>query len=388
MDVILFSTADWDEPYWTNKQHTACHLAERGNRVLYVESVGLRSPKLSSGRDLGRIWRRLKRAIKGPRKTRDNLWVYSPLVLPFKHHWPIVRYINQGILRISIGLFKYWYRFLKPVVWTYHPFILQTFSKKDMFRLVYHCVDDLSAIPGIDFQSFREEEVRLLQLSDVVFTTSSALYKQCSLENPNTHFFPNVADFDHFSKANESGEIPFDLAGVPEPRIAYVGVLSDFKVDFSLVKEVVEARPDWNWLFVGEEREGQKSQLLKEIKVYKNVFFLGRKDYQSLPFYLRGMNVGVLPSVINEYTRSMFPMKYFEYLAAGLPLVSTPLDFTEQFKSGIEVAGNSAEFIVAIEKQLARGRIKKADTVRFVGENTWSARLDKMLALLNATAGK
>src|SRR3990167_9929766 len=93
-DCILFATADWDAPYWTNKQHTACYLANLGLRVLYVESMGLRPPSINR-KDIHRIWQRLKKGFKSPHAAQHNIWVFSPLIIPFKHHSPWIRKINQ-----------------------------------------------------------------------------------------------------------------------------------------------------------------------------------------------------------------------------------------------------------------------------------------------------
>ena len=383
-DFVLFSTGDWDEPYWTNKQHTASHLVNAGHRILYIESVGIRAPKLSSSRDLGRMWRRLKRAWKGPRPVRKNIWVYSPLAIPFKHHWPMVKWLNQGVLRLLIGWFCRSKYFKQPVVWTYHPYMLDSLPGNHWGPLVYHCVDDLSVIPGIDCDSYRAAERCLLAKSDVVFTTSQELLAHCLQVNSNSYFYPNVADIEHFSVAREIGSLPQEFDNIPEPRIGYIGVLSDFKVDFQLVSDVAEARPEWHWVFIGEEREGQSNIIVEHLKTLPNIHFIGRRDYQELPQYMRGLAVGALPSVINDYTRSMFPMKYFEYLAAGLPIVATPLEFTKQYSDGMLVSDSSASFIAAVEHQLARGRFSDEQSVSYVGDNTWSARLEKMLASIES----
>lgn len=381
-DFVIFSTADWDEPYWTNKQHTASHLAAAGHRVLYVESVGLRPPKLGSGRDLGRMWARLKRNLKGPRKVHDNIWVYSPLVIPFKHHFSVVRMLNQWILRSAVGWFLAKEKFKRAIVWTYHPYMLESVNKSRVQTLVYHCVDDLSVIPGVDPGYFKSQERRLLKLCDIAFVTSHSLYNECHKYNDNTHFMPNVADVEHFGQALNAGEIPIDLADIPEPRLGYIGVLSDFKVDFDLIYAIAIEKPDWQWVFIGEEREGQSSSLVKKMRCLPNIHFLGRKDYSLLPEYMRGLSVGMLPSIINQYTRSMFPMKYFEYLAAGLPVVSTPLDFTKRYTAGMEVAENVDEMLLSISSQLQSGRFSPQESRRLVGDNTWQQRLKKMLSFL------
>jgi glycosyltransferase involved in cell wall biosynthesis len=380
-DCVLFATADWDTPYWTNKQHTAHHLALAGYRVLYVESIGLRAPTMN-GRDLRRIWERLKRGFRPAKLVEPNVWVMSPLAIPFKQHLYIVRAINQGWLRARIRLFMLGQSFKQPIVWTYHPFMRETITALAHGKVVYHCVDDLSAVPGIDPDSFNREEQRLLVECTVVFVTSLALKDKCTPFNSNTHYFSNVADLEHFSGAHQLAALPPDISAIPSPRIGYVGALSDFKVDFALMRGVAVARPDWHWVVIGAEREGQQSSLVEALHALPNVHFLGDKPYALLPDYLRGFDVGTLPTLINEYTKSMFPMKYFEYLAAGVPVVSTPLEFTKNYQAGMEVAEGERNFAKSIEVQLKRGRFNIAQSTQLVGDHTWPMRLNKMLNLL------
>ena len=118
---------------------------------------------------------------------------------------------------------------------------------------------------------------------------------------------------------------------------------------------------------------------MAELAKLPNVHFLGYRPYAVLPDYLRGMQVGLLPSLINEYTRGMFPMKYFEYLAAGLPTVSTPLEFSVEYGSGMVVAKDVAGFLSAIQMQRESGRFSPADVKILIGGNTWRNRLQKML---------
>lgn len=385
-DCLLFATADWDTPYWTNKQHTAAHLARAGWRVLYVESIGLRAPKISSGTDWARIARRLWRGLRGPRRVDDHLWVFSPLVIPFRHDHPVIRGLNRFLLGGTLSRFMKRQRFQRPMVWTYHPYVLDLLDQLHADTatatdaLVYHCVDDLSAIPGIDADAFNAEERRLLQRADCVFTTSTALHAKCSAHHERVHDFPNVVDLDHFGRARRPGDLPADLRSIPSPRLAYVGALSDFKVDFPLLEQVARAHPQWQVVLIGDEREGQADPQLASLAQMPNVHRLGHRPYQRLPDYLRGMDVGLLPTRINDYTRSMFPMKYFEYLAAGVPVVSTPLEFTRDHAHGLAIGADAIGFAEAVAAQLQRGRLTDKEVASFVGENTWSHRLDKMLS--------
>lgn len=387
-DCLLFATADWDTPYWTNKQHTADHLVQAGWRLLYIESVGIRAPKLGSGTDWRRLLRRLWRGLQGPRQVRPGLWVLSPLVIPFKHSHPVIRAFNQGYLSWTLARFCRRHGMPRPMIWTYHPYILEVVDRLQQPHglqpgpLVYHCVDDLSAIPGIDATAFEAEEKRLLSRANAVFTTSQALYQRCRAVSPHVHDFPNVVDLTHFQQAAQPGPLPEDLARIPEPRIGYVGVLSDFKVDFPMLQAVAQSHPDWHFVLIGEEREGQQDPVLAQLAAQPNVHLLGHRAYSRLPDYLRGLSVGLLPTLVNDYTRSMFPMKYFEYLAAGLPVVATPLEFTRTHRQGLCIGHDAPSFAAAIDTQLRRGRLTPDEVQEAVGENTWPQRLQKMLAIV------
>jgi hypothetical protein len=387
-DVVLFATADWDEPYWTNKQHTAKTFAQLGWRVCYVESVGLRGPKMGSGKDWKRLWRRLWRGLRslalGPRKAEQNIWIFSPLAIPGAHGKRWLGRLNTALVRWPLQRFLRARQWSKPLIWTYHPFMLELLGGVDCGKVVYHCVDDLGAVPMIDCAAVNAAEQKLLKQCDAVFVTNENLLGKCQPFNSNTHFFPNVVDFEHFSKSRKKGPLPADLAAIPEPRIVYMGVLSDFKVDFKLIYDVALARPDWHWVIIGTEREGQKSEWVPRLKALPNIHFLGCKAYQDLPVYLAGCQVATLPTLCNDYTRSMFPMKFFEYIAVGLRVVTTPLPFTSVYLcDGIETAADTLVFQEKLQVSLNQGRLNQNQSGTLVGQNTWHERLRANLELLS-----
>ncbi len=383
-NCILFSTADWDAPYWTNKQHTTKHLAQRDIEVLYVESVGLRTPNFSSGIDLARIWRRLIRGMRGVHQVEKNIWVVSPLVIPFKHQWQLISSINRWMLNSAITRFckKQNFQDQATIIWTYHPYVLDYLNCKQYGSLVYHCVDDLSAIPGIDSEAFIKKEEDLLKSANVVFTTSKKLYEKCSAINRNTHDFPNVVDWEHFSQAFNPGPDPDDLKDIPHPRLGYIGVLSDFKVDFELLLNIATERPDWHIVLIGEEREGQHNATVQILKEMQNVHFLGYKKYEELPKYMRGLDVGLLPTLINQYTDSMFPMKYFEYIAAGLPVVATKIKSLSMNNVGIKKAVSNKSFNECIKDSIFIEKLSRISSKDAIGVHTWVERLNNMLCIV------
>ena len=381
---ILFATADWDEPYWTNKQHCAKTLASLGVKVLYVESIGLRSPKPNSPKDIKRILGRIKKAaysyLVGPSKGSEGVYVVSPLAIPGIGSSAIRAKVNTWLLDILVKTSTKKLRFRNALVWAYHPLIGSCLDMPQVSRALYHCVDDLSAVPGIDAEDFRQAEVKFIKQVNCCYVTAPNLLKKCIPYNSSTQYLANVVDIEHFSQAEGSKkECPIPLRAIPEPRIAYHGVLSDFKVDFSLLIECAQMRPNWSFVVIGEEREGQRDPLVVKLRRLKNVYFLGYIPYKDMPSYLNNMNVGILPSLINQYTKSMFPMKFYEYIATGLPVVSTPLDFTKSVGAGLLISENAAGFVDALRVQLEKGRLSKKETEKIIGDNTWRARTLKML---------
>lgn len=378
-DVVLFSTADWDHPFWTNKQHVASQLAEQGFRVLYVESLGLRRPTAKS-RDLARIAARLKRAWQPLRQVKENLWVASPLAIPW-HGSAAVRYVNSRWLDAWIKRQCRGLGFENPIVWTYNPLVGRSAAKLGGSLLVYHCVDDLSAAPHMPVEALRASERELAREADVVFTTSSTLQARLAAWNSETHLLPNVADYDHFSKAQEAGPIPADLECIPRPRIGFVGAVSAYKVDFELIAAVAKARPDWHWVLVGQVGEGQPDTVIDALAL-PNIHLLGARDYRLLPQYLRGFDVATIPARNNPYTASMFPIKFFEYLAAGLPVVATELPALAEFSAACDLAPSEALFTAAIDRVLSGTRPDREYCHQLARRYTWQWRTQEMLAIL------
>jgi glycosyltransferase involved in cell wall biosynthesis len=385
-DVVLFSTADWDNPFWTNKQHVASQLAGQGFRVLYVESLGLRRPT-AKGRDLARIARRLGRAWQPVRQINERLWVASPLALPWHDnrlaHWLNDRMLRQWVMRQCRRL-----GFQQPIVWTYNPLLGRLAGQLGGSLLVYHCVDDLRAAPHMPAMAIERAERQLVRSADVVFTTSETLQSERAVWNPAaTRCLPNVADYEHFSQAREPKPLPADLAAIPRPRIGFVGALSRYKVDFERIAAVAQARPDWHWVLIGQVGEGQPDTTADTL-LRPNIHLLGPRNYADLPDYLRGFDVATIPACSNPYTAAMFPMKFFEYLAAGLPVVASPLPSLTEFSRGFVAAETDEQFKAAIERVLGGQRPDEAYCQQLARRFTWQWRMQEMLTILEDAARK
>lgn len=381
-DIVLLSTADWDNPFWTNKQHVAECLANLGHRVLYIDSVGLRRPSANGG-DLRRVGRRLRKISARPRRVATNLWVWSPTVIPLHEH-ALVRRANKAVLSTFQNRISRLLGFSNPWLWTYNPLTIELLSLDGFEKIIYHCVDDISVQPGMPKELIQKSEKTLLYRSDIVFTTSLALQEKCLQFNHESHYFSNVADFNHFRRANEEDiKIPSDLSALPRPRLGFIGAISAYKLDFDLLRAVADAKPSWSIVLIGLIGEGDPDTDISALRACPNIHFLGARDYKILPNYLKGIDVALLPNRLNDYTRSMFPMKFFEYLAAGKPVISTNLLALQEYSDFTSIVGSTGEFISAVERLVADDGPQAVASRQAVAQNhTYATRTAKMCSLI------
>lgn len=386
MDFVIFSTADWDHPSWTNKQHVAACLADLEHRVLYVESMGIRRPS-ATVRDAQRIKKRLSKLFAGVQHVRNNVWVLSPFSIPLQGN-ALIRSLNFMLLRCQIAYALSMLNMKNPVFWTYNPLMAAFMRCRHWAKTVYHCVDEISAQPGMPADLIQREEQELVCQVDCVFVTSVRLLEEKKKYNPNIHYLPNVVDFDHFHRAivDKTLLIPADLAVIPEPRIGFIGALSSYKVDFDLLYQIANRLPEHNFVLIGDVGEGDPHTSVGKLQSLENVFFLGHRAYSTLPAYLKGMQVCLLPFNLNRYTEYMFPMKFFEYLAAGRPVVGRPLPSLVDYADAYMVAGNEDEFVEGICRGVSlETNVEQLRTsgIALAQKHTYKQRMRAMLDILD-----
>jgi glycosyltransferase involved in cell wall biosynthesis len=375
-DIVCVGFADWDTELWTNQHHLMSRLA-RNNRILFVESLGLRRPQLS-GRDLRRIARRARRGIGGPR-PRDGLHVLSPLVLPF-HSAALARAINARLLPALVRRAARRVGLERPILWSYVPQAEVLVEPLDASLVIYHCVDDLGAVEGIDAANVRAAEARFAARADLVLASAPALVERMRRHSDNVLFVPNVADTELFATALEPGPVDARVDALPAPRIVFTGAVVESKLDFGLLEELARQRPDWSLALVGPIGPGDPSTDVSGLEAVPNVHLLGPRRYAELPAVLRGALVGIIPYAVNDITRSVFPMKVYEYLAAGLPVVATPLPALAGVE-GVTVADGAAAMAERIDTALAdddeAGRRARSE---LAASHSWDARIAELSA--------
>ncbi|WP_342594589.1 glycosyltransferase [Salinicola lusitanus] len=381
-DIVMLSTADWDNPFWTNKQHVARELARRGHRVFYINSLGLRQPSFNRS-DMKRIAARLKSFFSRPRHVEENVIVWSPIVIPLQR-FSLVRRINRFSLGLMIRLLTRCHGFRNPVLWTYNPLTLRLLDVSRYRFLIYHCVDEIKAQPDMPVLILEESEKRLVEESDVVFVTAPKLFETRQRWNDKTWFFPNVADYRHFSRASEpSTPVSPIVARLDRPVIGFVGAISGYKVDFPLLEHLALTRPDYQIVLVGKIGEGDPHTDIRRLEALPNVHFPGPAAYADLPGILKGFDVTILPSLLNEYTANMFPMKFFEYLAAGKPVVATRLEALAEFQEMVFTARGEEDFVHQVDRALKENSAERIEArQQLAREYTYEARTSSMLDLV------
>jgi len=379
-DIVCVGFADWDTELRTNQHHLMSRLA-RDNRVLFVESLGLRRPGLSS-RDLSRIVRRVVNGLKPPRAA-DGLHVLSPLVIPL-HRYGFVRAVNRRLLPFLVRRAVRRLGMNAPILWAYVPQAEVLVESLRPSQVVYHCVDDMAAQKGIDGPSFRAAEARFAASADLVFASSAPLAERLAEVSDHVVAMTNVADTERFAGALENGPVDPAIAALPRPRIVFTGAIVRTKLNFDLLAALARARPDWSIALVGPIGPGDPSTDVSALRREPNVHLLGKRRYEELPDVLRGADAALIPYDINELTASIFPMKVYEYLAAGLPVATTPLPSLAGVE-GIVTAADAEATVAALEELLqADGPEARADRSRLAESHSWENRLDEIAEALGA----
>ncbi len=366
-NIVMVSTADWDEELWTNKQQIASRLA--GDfRVLYVEPLA----SLADG----------KRGYSH-RYWTDPSGVHvlrPPGAAPFGQKLATVNELNH---RLAAPLIRERLRKLgigEYILWLYPPSSAPYLKTLDYELSCYDCVDEYASMPGHWMQATRQMERKLIMRVDAVFTTARFLYETKKKDNPNTYLVPNVADFDHFHQANTL-EPSREIGDLKKPVVGYIGALN-YKLDDTLMHNLFAMKPDWSFVLVGPDRGFGIERFMR----YPNVRFMGKKLPDELPALMAGMDACMIPYKLDSYTRGVLPLKFFEYLASGRPVVATPLPDIAEFKDLVDLGRDAEDFAQAIARRLkSDSENDKKKRIAEAAKHSWNNRICSILEALEKT---
>jgi glycosyltransferase involved in cell wall biosynthesis len=348
--LLCFSHLRWDFVY-QRPQHLMSRAA-RGHRVLFIEEPIIQAaaePHIHLKTD------------------PSGVTVVTPVLPePGGETALIERFISQT----AAGPRTFWY---------YTPMMRRATAHLAADVIVYDCMDELSAFHAAP-PELKAREAELLEAADVVFTGGQRLYEAKRGKHPNVHAFPSSVDAAHFARARRPDQAdPAEQAPLGHPRLGFFGVI-DERFDAALLGRLAELKPGWSFLMVGPIVKIDSAGLPRR----PNIHWLGGRSYQDLPAYLAHWDLGLMPFALNEATHFISPTKTPEFLAAGLPVVSSAIaDVVRPYgeRGLVEIATNADDFAAAAEKLLARPRTAwLAEVDAFLGNLSWDRTWEAMLA--------
>lgn len=366
-NIVCIASSWFDHP--TSKQHVMRLLAEH-NQVLWINFHASRSPQLTAA-DARTALRRIGQIFRGSVQVEARIQARSPLVLPFPKS-RAARALNLRSLRRTIDLFLAQRPYEPAQLWLFTPDLPELITAHPWERTVYYCVDHFAGFDGYDAGLISELEVQTLRDCDVALATSPPLVAACQRHSANTHYVPHGVDFGHFAAAPllPADEIAPELRTLSPPVIGYFGLIAEY-VDLELLAAAARARPRWSFVLIGD-----LTCDAGPLRGLSNIHLLGPRAYADLPSYCRGFDVGIIPFRSRALTRAVNPIKLREYLAAGLPVVSAPMDAIAPYAEGVHVAETCDEFLAACEAAMARSAEHGPRHYQALVESeSWTARV-------------
>lgn len=351
-DMLVFCHLRWGFVY-QRPQHLISRMAKQYKILLVEEPIGFS-------------------------KEEENSWELETV----QQNLDVLKPKAAGIEGIAKVLHSFLSENTFEVGWFYSAWFSPLLSEFKFDKVVYDCMDELSLFKGAPSELIQQEKF-LLSEADIVFTGGKSLYESKSKAHSNVHCFQSSVEREHFEKALMDIPVPDDIQKINMPIVGYFGVI-DERIDLGLLHSTALARPNINFVMIGPLAKIGEEDLPRE----KNIHYLGMKSYKILPNYLKAFDVAMMPFALNDATKYISPTKTLEYMAAGIPIISTAIkDVVRDYSHCIPIVKDAGEFSEELDKILIGsndGLQKEYEEI--LKKTSWDNTAASMDKLLKATA--
>ncbi len=381
--IVFFSAQDY---WYHNRAHSDFQLTRgmaRDRVVLLVNSIGMRMPKRgSTTQPWRRIVRKLNsiaRAVRRPEPQLPNLVVMTPVILPFYgRSW--TRALNAWVVRLQLRVVLGALRVSRPDVVVTIPTAWDVVCRMKTRSLTVNRSDKYSAFPETNQAVVADLERRLLGAADsVVYVSEHLKDEEAALVAGRAVFLGHGVDLEHFER-RPAAEWPADIASLPRPIVGFFGGLDDYVVDFELIGRTADAMQEGSLVLIGDATCDMSA-----LVAHERVVWLGPKPYAEIPAYGSAFDVAIMPWLDNEWIEHCNPIKTKEYLALGLPIVTTYYPEAPKLGDVMDIARSPEEFVQMVKAAL-RGDGWSTPELRraSVLGDSWQSRSDALVRLIES----
>ncbi|ELA7569361.1 glycosyltransferase [Vibrio alginolyticus] len=371
-DIVVFGEDFGGLP--SSTQHIVKRLAAN-HRILWVNSIGLRQPKLDS-KDIQRALNKLTRVFHnvGSHKptldseTNPNIHIINLLTIPAPSS-ALARKVAAKMMKHQLNKQLQALGFDKPVFWTSLPTAADVCAEMNPRGLIYYCGDDFSALAGVDHDTVTKHERTLVNAANVIFTASETL--STKFPSHKTVTLPHGVNVSLFSEPAPKAK---DLPDNGRKVLGFYGSLSEW-LDYDLIAQVADQAPDWDLVFIGPN-EFSDNPLPQRC----NVYYLGPRAHHTLPRYSQHWDASWLPFVDNAQIKACNPLKLLEYLATGTPVISTPFPALMPYKHMLHIVQNVEDVCASLDHLIP----PPANSKQYVQQQSWEARANQVDKLVRA----
>jgi len=376
-NILFLSSSFWDG-LWTRK-HIFMKMLSRYNKIIYVE----REPTIATPISDPDYERFFPNILPTQRWINENMILYTPpCLLPMAHSKSrLTNFFNQLFMLLLIKkIIKKYFHNEDFIIWTTVHSIPLIFKNLQAKLKIFDCTDEISEFSHVNKKLVAQWEKDLIKSCDIVFVTSETLLKNKKKLNKNTYYIPNGVEFDVMNSINKTVyKCPNDIKGIDDPKVIFIGNISEW-IDLKIIYDAANKFRNYNFIIIGP--------IKKNIKVRnynaKNLFFLGKKKYDLIPSYIQHSQVCISTFKINELSKSINPLKVYEYMATGKPVIASFMPELSKYQDCLMLYRTKKDFFNFLDKYTRiDNRYKRQKRIEIAKLHSWDILLENMCGVIN-----